>query len=327
MENNGKSVYGPPMKQRDVVGYGRNPPDPAWPGGAKLCLSIVLNYEEGGENCLLHGDSQSEGLLSEIIGCPPYPNQRHTNMESLYEYGSRVGFWRIHRILTQRDMQTTVFAVGMALERNLEACEAMVEAGWEVSSHGYRWIDYQNVKKEVEISHIQKTIKIHEQLIGHRPIGIYQGKPNENTRQHVVENGFLYDNDCYNDDLPHWDTTFAKPHLIIPYTLDNNDMRYNINNGFSCSSQYFEYLKDGLDTLLEEGTAGAPKMMTIGLHCRIIGKPGRAKGLVDFLDYVKSKGSEVWVARRDHIAKHWYENHYPEGHGEPPEVELVGFKG
>ena len=315
------------MKQRDVVGYGRSPPNPKWPGDAKVCLSIVLNYEEGGENCLLHGDNESEGLLSEIIGCPPYPGQRHTNMETLYEYGSRAGFWRIHRILTERAMPTTIFAVGMALKRNPEACQAMVDAGWEVSSHGYRWIDYQNVQKDVEIDHIRKTIAVHEEMIGMRPVGIYQGKPNESTRQHVVENGFLYDNDAYNDDLPHWDCTFEKPHLIIPYTLDNNDMRYNINNGFSCGSQFFQYLKDALDTLLEEGRAGQPKMMTIGLHCRIVGKPGRAQGLIQFLDYVRSKRTDVWVARRDQIAKHWYENFYPEGHGDAPIVELVGFKG
>ncbi|GMI40196.1 hypothetical protein TrCOL_g2110 [Triparma columacea] len=324
--NDGLAVYGPDHQKRDVVGSAGNPPDPLWPHSAKVCLSIVINYEEGGENCLLHGDSGSEGLLSEIIGCPPYPGQRHTNMESLYEYGSRAGFWRLHRIMTERDMPVTVFAVGMALERNAQACAAMMNAGWEVSSHGYRWIDYQNIDPITEREHVRKTVEIHERMVGARPMGIYQGKPNENTRKIVVEEGFMYDNDAYNDDLPYWDCGFGKPHLIIPYTLDNNDMRYNINNGFSCGGQFYQYLKDALDTLLEEGRAGSPKMMTVGLHCRIVGKPGRTQGLIKFLDYVRSKGNEVWVARRDEIANHWYKNHYPKGCGEPPRVELVGMR-
>lgn len=334
--NDGLAVYGPDHQKRDVVGSAGNPPDPLWPHSAKVCLSIVINYEEGGENCLLHGDSGSEGLLSEIIGCPPYPGQRHTNMESLYEYGSRAGFWRLHRIMTERDMPVTVFAVGMALERNAQACAAMMNAGWEVSSHGYRWIDYQNIDPITEREHVRKTVEIHERMVGARPMGIYQGKPNENTRKIVVEEGFMYDNDAYNDDLPYWDCGFGKPHLIIPYTLDNNDMRYNINNGFSCGGQFYQYLKvsnssvclcvqdnlglrnddhnvsnvsnpntsnlfsspqDALDTLLEEGRAGSPKMMTVGLHCRIVGKPGRTQGLIKFLDYVRSKVRRGWGVR------------------------------
>jgi putative urate catabolism protein len=298
-----------------------------------------VNYEEGGENCLLHGDQGSEHLLSEIIGAGALKGERSTNIESLYEYGSRAGFWRLLRLFNRKGLGNgvTCFGVGMAMERNPEAVNAMVSEGWELSSHGYRWIDYQNVEPAVEDEHIKRTIQIHENLCGSRPSGIYQGKPNENTRRLVVENGFLWDNDCYNDDLPHWNydhlAVTGRPHLVIPYTLDVNDMRYNIPNGFNNGGEFFTYLKDALDTLLEEGSSqreggnASPKMMSVGLHCRIVGKPGRIQGLSKFLDYVASKGQDVWVCRREEIANHWYTKHYPKEYGEAPVVPMVGGGG
>lgn len=311
--NDGKCVYG----DRDVVGYGReNVPKPNWPRGAKVALNFVLNYEEGGENCLLHGDKESEKLLSEIVGASAYDNQRHVNIESLYDYGSRSGFWRLHRLLTSQNTPVTVFAVGMALERNPEACQAMKDAGWEVASHGYRWWDYQNVSEDVEREHIRRTVEIHKKIFGKRPVGIYQGKPNENTRRLVMEEGgFLYDSDSYADDLPYWtwdkSKSPAKPHLIIPYTLSENDMRFAIPNGFSHGGEFFTLLKDSLDYLIEEGREGSPKMMSVGLHCRLVGRPGRASGLKHFLEYVNSVRDDVYVCTREQIANHWYENHYP----------------
>ena len=239
--------------------------------------------------------------------------QRHANMESLYEYGSRAGFWRLHDLLQRKNVPCTVFAVGMALERNPSAANAMVKAGWEVASHGYRWCDYQNVDESVEREHISRTVQIHKDMLGFRPVGMYQGKPNINTRKLVVEEGgFLYDSDSYADDLPYWTREYGKPHLIIPYTLSENDMRFAIPNGFSNAEQFSTYLKDSLDYLVEEGRRGCPKMMSVGLHCRLVGRPGRAKGLEDFIDYAKSLSDEVWICRRDEIAKHWYKNHYPD---------------
>lgn len=298
------------------MGYGKNTPNPKWPNDAKVALNFVLNYEEGGENCLLHGDNESEKLLSEIVGAGAYTNQRHANMESLYDYGSRSGFWRLHRLLTGQNIPVTVFAVGMALERNAEACEAMKDAGWEVASHGYRWWDYQEVEEEVEREHIRRTVAIHEKIFGKKPVGMYQGKPNVNTRKLVIEEGgFLYDSDSYADDLPYWtwneNSDSPKPHLIIPYTLSENDMRFAIPNGFSNGDEFFSLLKDSLDYLIEEGRSGAPKMMSVGLHCRLVGRPGRAAGLKKFLVYVKSLGDDVYLCTREQIANHWYENHYP----------------
>lgn len=322
--NDAKSNYG----GRDVVGYGEKPPDPKWPRGAKVAVNIVLNYEEGGENCLLHGDGESEKLLSEIVGASAMKNQRHPNMESLYDYGSRSGFWRLHSLLTSKSIPVTVFAVGMALERNPEACRAMVKAGWEIASHGYRWWDYtEGVAEDVEREHIRRTVEIHKKMVGNRPVGIYQGKPNANTRKLVVEEGgFLYDSDSYADDLPYWSSAHGdKPHLIIPYTLSENDMRFAIPNGFSHGGEFATYLKDSLRYLVEEGRRGTPKMMSVGLHCRLVGRPGRAAGLDDFLTFAQSFGDEVWICRRDEIAKHWYKHHYPDGYGSPPrEVEGMG---
>ena len=310
--NDGRPVYGL-RATRDLVGYAGRPPSVRWPNGAKVALNLVLNYEEGGEKCLLHGDNESEKLLSEIVGASAYDNERHVNMESLYDYGSRAGFWRIHDLLRRYGATCTVFAVGMALERNPDAARAMVDAGWEVASHGYRWIDYQNVPEDVEREHIARTVEIHKEMLGERPVGIYQGKPNVKTRRLVFEEGgFLYDSDSYADDLPYWTNEFGdRPHLIVPYTLSENDMRFAIPNGFSNAHEFFVKLKDSLDYLLEEGRRGSPKMMSVGLHCRLVGRPGRAKGLEDFLTYVQTLGDDVWVCRRDEIAKHWYQNHYP----------------
>mmetsp|Transcript_5551 Transcript_5551/g.7101 ORF Transcript_5551/g.7101 Transcript_5551/m.7101 type:complete len:341 (+) Transcript_5551:106-1128(+) len=309
--NDGKSQY----SGRDVVGYGGSPPDPKWPNNAKLALNFVLNYEEGSENCLLHGDQESEKLLSEMVGASAYEGQRHANMESLYDYGSRAGFWRLHHLLTTKHIPCTVFAVGMALERNLDVCRAMKNTpNWEIASHGYRWWDYQSINEDIEKEHIKRTIEIHEKYLGQRPVGMYQGKPNINTRKLVVEEGgFLYDSDSYADDLPYWTYDYGpKPHLIVPYTLSENDMRFAIPNGFSHGQEFFQYLKDSVDYLLEEGRNGSPKMMSIGLHCRLVGRPGRAAGLAKFIDYIKSHNNDIWIARRDDIAKHWYKHHYPE---------------
>lgn len=293
--------------KRDVVGYADHPPHPKWPNNARVAVQFVINYEEGGENCILHGDKASEHLLSEIVGAQPYPGVRHMNMESLYDYGSRAGFWRLHRLFTERNIPATVYAVGMALERNPAAAKAMAKAGWEVASHGYRWIDYQYVDEATEREHIRKTVQVHERLLGERPLGIYQGKPNENTRRLVVEEGgFLYDSDSYADDLPFWNYEFGRPHLIVPYTLDINDMRFA--QGMECE-KFFCYLKDTFDQLYEEG-AKSPKMMSVGLHCRIVGRPGRALALARFLDYVKAK-QDTWICRRIDIARHWHKNFPP----------------
>lgn len=294
---------------RDLIGYGQHPPQPQWPNQAQLALQFVINYEEGGENCVLHGDAASESFLSEIIGAKPLMGVRHLNMESMYEYGSRAGFWRLHRLFTERNLPLTVYAVAMALERNPDAGKAMVEAGWEVASHGYRWIDYQYVGEDVERSHIQKAIDIHTQVIGSRPLGFYQGRNSPNTRRLVVEEGgFLYDADSYADDLPYWNDDYGKPHLVIPYTLDNNDMRFATAQGFNSGDQFFTYLRDAFDVLYQEGQQ-SPKMMSVGLHCRLSGRPGRTAALAKFLDYVQNH-DKVWICRRVDIARHWHD-YYP----------------
>jgi len=295
---------------RDLVGYGRHTPDPRWPNQARVAVQFVINYEEGGENCILHGDAASEAFLSEIVGASPLLGVRHMNMESIYEYGSRAGFWRLHRLFTQRQLPVTVYGVAMALQRNPDAAAAMIEAGWEIASHGYRWIDYQYVSEETEREHIQKAIAIQTQVTGSRPLGFYQGRMSPNTRRLVVEEGgFLYDADSYADDLPYWVHDYGKPHLVIPYTLDNNDMRFATAQGFNSGDQFFAYLRDAFDVLYAEG-ADAPKMMSIGLHCRLVGRPGRAAALARFLDYILQH-ERVWVCRRIDIARHWYEHHAP----------------
>ncbi|MGB3571888.1 MAG: allantoinase PuuE [Phormidesmis sp.] len=293
---------------RDLIGYGQHPPHPQWPNQARLALQFVINYEEGGENCILHGDAASESFLSEIIGAEPLLGVRNLNMESMYEYGSRAGFWRLHRLFTERDLPLTVYAVAMALEKNPDAGKAMVDAGWEVASHGYRWIDYQYVAEDVERSHIQKAIDIHTQVTGSRPLGFYQGRNSPNTRRLVIEEGgFWYDADSYADDLPYWNSDYGKPHLVIPYTLDNNDMRFATAQGFNSGDQFFAYLRDAFDVLYAEGET-APKMMSVGLHCRLSGRPGRTAALAKFLDYVQSHDS-VWICRRRDIAQHWRQHH------------------
>jgi len=295
---------------RDLVGYGRNPPDPKWPHQALLALQFVINYEEGGENCLLHGDTASEAFLSEIVGAEPFHGLRHMSMESIYEYGSRAGFWRLHRLFTERGIPVTVYGVAMALERNPEAVAAMQEADWEIASHGYRWIDYKYFGVEQEREHLQTAIAIHTQVTGSRPLGIYIGRNSPQTRQLVVaEGGFLYDADSYADDLPYWDHDYGKPHLVIPYTLDNNDMRFASTQGFNSGEQFFTYLRDAFDVLYAEGEM-APKMMSVGLHCRLAGRPGRAAALARFLDYVQQH-DRVWLCRRIEIAHHWHQHHSP----------------
>jgi putative urate catabolism protein len=294
---------------RDMIGYGRQTPDPQWPGNARIAVQFVVNYEEGGENCILHGDKASEAFLSEIVGAPALEGVRHMHMESIYEYGSRAGFWRLHRLFTGRGIPVTVFGVAMALERNPDAVAGMLEADWEIASHGYRWIDYQYISEAEEREHLAHAIEIHTRVTGSRPLGWYTGRTSPDTRQLVLEDGgFLYDTDTYADDLPYW-VLNDKPHLVIPYTLDANDMRFATNQGFNSGDQFFTYLKDTFDTLYAEGET-APKMMSVGLHCRLAGRPGRAAALARFLDYVQSQ-DRVWICRRLDIARHWHEHHRP----------------
>ncbi|WP_207478124.1 allantoinase PuuE [Arenibaculum pallidiluteum] len=296
---------------RDMIGYGRNPPQADWPGGARVAVQFVLNYEEGGENCILHGDPASEAFLSEIVGAQPWPGQRHMNMESIYEYGSRTGVWRILRLFEERGLPLTVYGVAMALERNPEAVAAFVELGHEVASHGWRWIEYKDLPIEVEREHMRRAIEIHTRVVGMRPLGWYTGRASENTRRLVVEEGgFLYDSDSYADDLPYWDRSHGRPHLVIPYTLDANDMRFATAQGFNAGDQFFAYLRDSFDVLYREGEAGSPRMMSVGLHCRLVGRPGRAAALARFLDHVQAH-SGAWVCRRVDIARHWIARHPP----------------
>ena len=293
---------------RDLRGYGANPPAAGWPGGARIAVQFVINYEEGGENCVLHGDSASEAFLSEIVGATRFEGQRHMNMESLYEYGSRAGFWRLHRLFTRAGMPVTVFGVAMALERNPEAVAAMADAGWEIATHGYRWIDYQQVDEDTERAHLQKALDIHARVTGSRPTGWYLGRCSPNTHRLVAEaGGFLWNADSYADDLPYWDTRFDEPQLMVPYTLDANDMRFATPQGFNSGEQFCRYLKDTFDTLYAEGG----RMMSVGLHCRLAGRPGRTAAVAEFLDYVAAH-DQVWVATRGDIAKHWRKNHPPE---------------
>ena len=293
---------------RNMIGYGSKEPKVVWPNNAKLALQIVLNYEEGAENNVLHGDKHSETFLSEIIGAQAIKD-RHINMESMYEYGSRRGFWRLHKLFQEKKIPVTIFGVAMALERNPEVCEAIKNGDYEVASHGWRWIDYQKVKKNVEKKDMKLAIKKLKKIFGEKPIGWYTGRCSPNTRDLVFEDGgFLYDSDSYSDDLPYWEYKKNKKQLIIPYTLDNNDMRFATNQGFNSGDQFYTYLKDSFDALYEEGKT-APKMMSVGLHCRLIGRPGRFQSLKKFIDYVL-KFDDVWICKRIDIAKHWIKN-YP----------------
>ncbi len=300
---------------RDMIGYGERPPHPQWPGGARLALQIVLNYEEGAERSILHGDEESEAALSEIIGATPLYGVRRINMETVYEYGSRAGFWRLMRMFDERGINVTVFAVAMALERNPEAVAAIIEAGHEIASHGWRWIDYQFVDEAEEREHVRLAVESLTRITGERPLGWYTGRCSPNTRRLVVEaGGFLYDADAYNDDLPYWVTVGGKPHLVVPYTLDTNDMRFATIQGFNSGDQFFAYLRDAFDVLYAEG-ATSPRMMSVGLHCRLVGRPGRAASLARFLDYAQGH-DDVWICRRIDIARHWIEHHpHPGGQG------------
>ncbi|MAF00493.1 MAG: allantoinase PuuE [Geminicoccus sp.] len=291
---------------RDMVGYGAHPPHPQWPGNARIAVQFVVNYEEGGENNILHGDEASEAFLSEIVGADARKGVRHMNMESIYEYGSRAGFWRLHRMFTDRAMPVTVFGVATALERNPEAVAAMKQAGWEIASHGLKWIEHQYMSIERERLQMEEAMRLHEAATGQRPLGWYTGRTSENSRELTAElGGFLYNADSYADELPYWETTAHGPQLIVPYTLDANDMRFATNQGFNSGDQFFAYLRDSFDVLYAEGET-APKMMSVGLHCRLVGRPGRAAALARFLDYVQSHDA-VWVATRADIARHWRE--------------------
>ena len=286
---------------RNLSGYGQHPPAAEWPDGARTAVQFVINYEEGGENCVLHGDAASEAFLSEIVGAEAIPGQRHMNMESIYEYGSRAGFWRLHRLFTERKLPVTVFAVAMALERNPAVVVAMRDAGWEIASHGYRWIDYQFVDEATEREHLRQALEIHERVCGTRPLGWYLGRCSPNSHRIAAEEGgFVYNADSYADDLPYWDYSFDTPQLMLPYTLDANDMRFATPQGFNSGQQFFDYLKDSFDVLHAEGG----RMMSVGLHCRLAGRPGRAAAVARFVDYVASH-DDAWVATRLDIATHW----------------------
>lgn len=297
---------------RDMKGYGANPPLANWPNNARLAVQFVLNYEEGGENSVLHGDAHAETFLSEIAGAQPYAS-RHMSMESLYEYGSRVGVWRILREFEKRQLPLTIFGVAMALARNPDVTRAFIEQGHEIACHGLRWIHYQDMPEKIEREHMKEAVRMLEQMTGETPLGWYTGRDSPNTRQLVVEHGgFLYDSDYYGDDLPFWSpVTLAsgetKPHLVIPYTLDCNDMRFSSSQGFSEGDEFYRYLKDSFDVLYEEGET-RPAMMSVGLHCRLIGKPGRFRSLQRFLDYLQ-RFDDIWITRRVDIAQHWIREH------------------
>jgi allantoinase len=300
---------------RDLIGYGSHPPHPRWPHDARIAVSVVLNYEEGGENCVLHGDAHSESVLTDL-GAEPLRNARNLNVESNFEYGSRVGFWEIMRLLREHGVDATVYAVGMALERNPEAAEAIALSGFEVACHGQRWIDYQFVPEAAEHADMLRNIDIVTRMIGRRPLGWYTGRPSPNTRRLVVETGgFLYDSDAYNDDLPYWTRIAGKPHLVIPHTFDTNDSRLQRGGDFGTGEQFFSYCRDAFDWLYRLGAAGRPRMMTISLHGRIIGRPGRIGALARMLEHIR-RHEGVWLCNRAAIARHWITQHAAGGGGE-----------
>ncbi|MCE8510685.1 allantoinase PuuE [Ruegeria pomeroyi] len=296
---------------RNMRGYGQNPPDPQWPGGAKVAVQFVLNYEEGGENCVLHGDAASEAFLSDIPGAAPWPGQRHWNMESIYEYGARAGFWRLHRLFTGADIPLTIYGVASALARSPEQVEAMLSAGWEIASHGLKWVEHKDMPEEEERAAIAEAIRLHTEVVGERPRGWYTGRCSVNTVRLVAEEGgFDYVSDTYDDDLPYWLDVAGRNQLIIPYTLEANDMRFATAPGYITGEQFFQYLKDAFDVLYAEGQDGAARMMSIGLHCRLIGRPGKLAGLKRFIDYIRGF-NDVWCPRRIEIAEHWQAVHPP----------------
>lgn len=296
---------------RDFRGYGPTPPDAAWPGGARIAVQFVLNYEEGGENNLLHGDAASEAFLSEIVGAAPWPGQRHWNMESIYDYGARAGFWRLHRLFTGAGIPVTVYGVASALARSPDQVEAMTAADWEIASHGLKWIDYKDHDAARESADIVEAVRLHTEVTGAAPQGWYTGRSSINTVALAAETGlFDYISDTYDDDLPYWMQVAGRDQLIIPYTLDCNDMRFATAQGFNSGDQFFAYLRDTFDALYAEGAAGSAKMMSVGLHCRLVGRPGRIQALKRFIDYIQ--GFEgVWTPRRIDIADHWHATHPP----------------
>lgn len=300
------------MSTRNIVGYGETPPDPCWPNAARIAVQFVINYEEGGERTLLNGDSESESYLTEIVGTAPMQGRRDLNAESTYEYGSKSGFWRLHRLFEKYEIPITVYGVTRALELNPGAVAAMNRSGWEIASHGLRWIDYSSFSQDEERAHLIQALDLHTATCGQRPVGWYTGRISENTRRLLVEEGgFLYDSDDYSDDLPYWNTEHGKPHLVIPYALDSNDFRFAMPQGFNSGTQFLDYLRDSFDYLYSEG-ARAPKILNIGLHCRLSGRPGRTAALERFIQHIKER-DEVWICRRVDIAHHWHDNFHPDG--------------
>lgn len=308
---------------RDMTGYGSKPPNANWPNGAKIAVQIVLNYEEGGENNILHGDAASEAFLSEITGAQPWPGQRHWNMETLYEYGARAGFWRLHRMM--RDLPVTVYGVATALARAPEQLAAMKDAGWEIASHGLKWVEHKDMDEAEERAQMAEAIRLHTEVVGEAPRGWYTGRCSNNTVRLAGEMGqFAYVADSYGDDLPYWDESVEPAQLIVPYTMDCNDMRFGIQAGFTTGDQFEAYLRDSFDLLYEEGAEGAPKMLSIGLHCRIAGRPGRAAALRRALNYMKSH-EDVWFATRLQIAEHWAATHPHKQRARPSMMSEADF--
>ena len=311
--------------QRDMLGYGATPPDAKWPNGAKIAVQFVVNYEEGGENCVLHGDAASEAFLSEIVGAAQWPGQRHWNMESIYEYGSRAGFWRLHRLFTEFNIPATVYGVASALARSPEQVRAMQDAGWEIASHGLKWVEHKDMPADEERAQIAEAIRLHTEVTGERPLGWYTGRCSVNTVGLVAEEGgFAYISDTYDDDLPYWLEVGDRDQLIIPYTLDANDMRFATPQGFNAGDQFYAYLKDAFDALYAEGHAGQAKMMSIGLHCRLIGRPGRVMALRRFMEYAAGH-ADVWFPRRIDIARHWAKVHPPKRYERPSQMTRDRF--
>lgn len=310
---------------RNMTGYGANPPDPRWPGGAKIAVQFVLNYEEGGENHILHGDAGSEAFLSDIAGASSWPGQCHWNMDSIYEYGARAGFWRLHRLFTGADIPVTIYGVASALARSPEQVEAMKDAGWEIASHGLKWVEHKDMPEDEERAVIAEAIRLHTEVVGTPPQGWYTGRCSENTVRLVAETGaFDYVSDTYDDDLPYWLDAAGRDQLIIPYTLEANDMRFATAPGYITGRQFGDYLCDAFDVLYAEGEAGAPKMMSIGLHCRLIGRPGKLAGLKQFIDHIQGH-KDVWCPRRIEIADHWAAQHPPTRQVRPSTMDRETF--
>ncbi len=310
---------------RNMTGHGPNPPDPNWPGGARIAVQFVLNYEEGGENCILHGDAASEAFLSDIPGATAWPGQRHWNMESLYDYGARAGFWRLHKLFTGAHIPLTIYGVATALARSPVQVAAMQAAGWEIASHGLKWVDHKDMSEADERAAIAEAVRLHAEVVGRRPEGWYTGRCSENTLRLVAEEGgFAYVSDAYDDDLPYWVEVGARDQLVIPYALETNDMRFSTAPGYSTGAQFFSYLRDTFDVLYAEGLAGAPKMMSIGLHNRLIGRPGKIAGLKKFIAYIQEFDG-VWTPRRLDIARHWAVQHPPQRRDRPSQMGKAEF--